>query len=71
MEILTWDSNGNNIWNNIDGMLESIWGFHSHGGTPIAGWFVREIPAKMDENWGYPYFRTPPFMRFYVGFSGG
>ena len=22
--------------------------------------FVREDPTKMDENWGYPYFRKPP-----------
>ena len=30
------------------------------GGTPIAGWFIREKPIKMDENWGYPYARKPP-----------
>ena len=30
-----------------------------HGGTPIAGWFTLENPTKMDENWGYPFFRTP------------
>ena len=22
--------------------------------------FVRELPTKMDENWGHPYFRKPP-----------
>ena len=33
----------------------------SHKGlTPIAGWFLWENPTKMDENWGYPYFRKPP-----------
>ena len=32
--------------------------FHKHGGSPIAGWFVREHPIKMDD-WGYPYFRKP------------
>ena len=30
-----------------------------NGGTPN-GWVIREIPIKMDENWGYPYFRKPP-----------
>ena len=30
--------------------------------TPIAGWFIREIPIQMDDNyWGYPHFRKPPF----------
>ena len=24
------------------------------GGTPIAGWFIRENPVKMDDDWGYP-----------------
>ena len=23
--------------------------FHSHGGTPIAGWFIKETPIKMDD----------------------
>ena len=36
-----------------------IKGVHSHGGTPIAGWFTRENPTKMDENWGCPYFGKP------------
>ena len=36
-----------------------------HGGTPIAGWFTREHPRKMD-NWGYPYFRKPPYIRICV-----
>ena len=32
-----------------------------HGGTPIAGWFLfGKIPSfEMDDDWGYPYFRTP------------
>ena len=25
------------------------WGFHSHGGTPIAGWFIMENAMKMDD----------------------
>ena len=32
-----------------------IWRFPEMGGTPIAGWFIRTNPTKMDENWGYPY----------------
>ena len=38
-------------------------GFHSHGGTPIAGWFIKENPnLEMDDDWGYPYFRKPPYI---------
>ena len=34
-------------------------GFLSHGGTPIAGWFILwKIHKWMI--WGYPYFRKPP-----------
>ena len=27
--------------------------------VPQNGWFTLENPTKMDENWGYPYFRKP------------
>ena len=37
-----------------------LWGFPRYGGTPIAGWFIMEIPMNMDDL-GYPYFRTPPY----------
>ena len=38
-------------------------GFHSHGGTPSEHWMVyfMEDPSKMDDGWGYPYFRKLPF----------
>ena len=26
-----------------------MWGFPQMGGTPIAGWFIRENPIKLDE----------------------
>ena len=29
--------------------------------SPIAGWFMKEKPTSMDENWGYPHFRKPPY----------
>ena len=31
-----------------------------NGGSPIAGWFIREKPIKMDDDRGYPYFRKIP-----------
>ena len=39
----------------------SYGGFHSHGATPIAGWFVRENPIYKWMIWGQPYFRKPPY----------
>ena len=40
----------------------SFGGFHSLGGTPIAGWFISwKTPNKMDDDWGYPHFGKPPF----------
>ena len=29
-------------------------------GVPQIGWFIKESPIKMDDDWGYPYFRKPP-----------
>ena len=41
-------------------------GFHSHGGTPIAGWFLLwTIPCKW-MIWGYPYFRNSPNVGLFV-----
>ena len=28
--------------------------------TPIAGWFIKENPTKMGDNWGYPLFQETP-----------
>ena len=45
--------------------MEAYGGFLSHGGIPIAGWsvwFRTEKPTKLDEDWGYPYFRKPPYI---------
>ena len=37
-------------------------------GYPIAGWFRRENPnLEMDDDWGQPYFRKPPFRVGMVG----
>ena len=35
-------------------------------GVPSNGWLVRENPMKMDDDWGYPYFRKPPYSKFYL-----
>ena len=37
-------------------------GVSINGGTPIAGWFIRENPIyKWMMNRGYPYFRKHPY----------
>ena len=38
----------------------STWRFHSHGGTPIAGWFIMVLIPFSRMIWGHPYFRKPP-----------
>ena len=33
-------------------------------GIPKNGWFIRDL--EMDDDWGYPYFRKPPYMCWVV-----
>ena len=35
-----------------------------NGGTPIAGWLIRENPIlTMDDDWGYLFLETPSIFR--------
>ena len=43
--------------------LQHIWGFPKMG-VPQNGWFIRENPIKMDDDWGYPYFRKPRYINW-------
>ena len=36
-----------------------------------AGWFIIEIPIKTDDDWGYHYFRKPPYIILYQMGSKG
>ena len=38
----------------------TVWGRPENGGTQN-GWFIRENPIEMDDDWRYPYFRKPPY----------
>ena len=37
-----------------------------NGGSPIAGWFIRENPNLKWMTWGYSHFRTPPYLLAYI-----
>ena len=49
------------------GMIRNSWAKHmevcssENGGSPIAGWFIIKHPIEMDDDWGYPHFRKPPY----------
>ena len=32
-------------------------------------WFIMENPIKMDDDWGYPYFRKPRYLEIRVSVS--
>ena len=55
------------IWDNmgLTWFYMLLWGVPArHGATPLARWLLHfmQNPTKVDENWGYPYFRKPPYI---------
>ena len=60
------------MWEKIGLDGTSIWDFPARKmGVPQAGWMVDfhgKIPAfEMDDDWGYPYFRKPPYGNILIG----
>ena len=35
----------------------------SRNGATQNRWFIMDNPTNMDDGWGYPYFRKPPYVR--------
>ena len=51
-------------------LMGSISGFPKSWGYPHS-WMVyfMDNPTKMDDDWGYPYFRKPPYRDFYYWYD--